>query len=228
LPITEPDRESFAIVALGDFNPAIFQPLWFSQNGLMPEEETKNADIAIIHKQVASFMMGKVQVQVDDTRFALTTSESPQLPLLRDLAVGTITILEHSPLKAIGLNRDMMFTLETVEAWHAVGNRLVPKDDWATVLERPGMRQVAVEGKRNGCNADQLNIRVQPSADREVLIAVNQHYRLETEQRSEVRERHREALRVLQEDWTSFVDYAYNTACALLHFNSTQHTEQPA
>jgi hypothetical protein len=257
LPDSTPDRESFAIVALGDFNPAIFQPLWFSLNGLMPEEETKSAEISIIHKQLASFVMGKIQVQVDDSRLAFTTFESPQLPLLRDLTLGTLTILEHSPLRAIGLNRDMLFTVDSKEAWHAVGDRLVPKGDWKQFLTRPGMRQVAVEGKRDDCQADQLNIRIQPSADREFLIAVNQHYRLETDQRTEVepqttlpagfrsamnpaaprdsttaaspvavRERHKEAIRVLQDDWTSFLDYAYNAACTLLQFGrSGQHPE---
>jgi hypothetical protein len=100
--VLEPDRQSYAIVVLGDFNPSIFQPLWFSLNGLMPEEETKNADIAIIHKQIASFSIGKIQVQVDDSRLGLTTVESPQGPILRDLAIGTLSILEHTPLKELG------------------------------------------------------------------------------------------------------------------------------
>ena len=77
----------------------------------MPEEETKNADIAVIQKQIASFSMGKIQVQVDDFRLCLATVESSQGPILRDLAIGTLSILEHTPLKAIGLNHDMVFVM---------------------------------------------------------------------------------------------------------------------
>jgi len=217
LVVIEPDRESFAIVVLGDFNPSIFQPLWFSLNGLVPDEEAKTADISVIHKQFASFSIGKILVQVDDSRLGLTTIESSQGPILRDLAIGTLSILEHTPLKAIGLNRDMVIALDTEEAWHAVGDRLVPKSDWMQIFDRPGMRHVVVEGKRPNCSADQLHIRIQPSANREVLIAVNQHYQLETDQRKEVRDRHKEAIRVLQSDWTSFVAYSRDAAYKLLH-----------
>ena len=219
MPVLEPDRQSYAIVVLGDFNPSILQPLWFSLNGLLPDEETKNADIAVIHKKIASFSIGKIQVQVDESRLGLTTVESPQGPILRDLAIGTLSILEHTPLKAIGLNRDMVFPMETDEAWHEVGNRLVPKSDWEQVFDRPGMQQVVVEGHRIDCSADRLHVRVQPSANTGVLIAVNQHYQLETEQRFEVRDRHNEAIRVLQDDWTSFVTYAREVPEKLLHLS---------
>jgi hypothetical protein len=225
--VLEPDRQSYAIVVLGDFNPSIFQPLWFSLNGLMPEEEAKNADIAIIHKQIASFSTGKIQIQVDDSRLGLTTVESSQGPILRDLAIGTLSILEHTPLKAIGLNRDMVFPMETDDAWHQVGNRLVPKSDWEKIFDRPGMQQVVVEGHRTDCSADRLHVRVQPSANKGVLIAVNQHYQLETEQRVEVRERHNEAIRVLQDDWPSFVTYARQAAEKLLHVSpADEQSEQ--
>ena len=86
------------------------------------------------------------------------------------------------------------------------------------------MRQVVVEGKRPNCSADQLHVRVQPSPDRGVLIAVNQHYQLETAQRAEVRDRHKEAIRVLQDDWTSFVNYAHNVALKLLLQAPSTHT----
>jgi len=216
----EPDRQSFAIVVLGDFNPSIFQPLWFSANGLMAEEQTKDATISVIHKRIASFLIDKIQVQVDDSRLGLTTVESSQGPILRDLAIGTLSILEHTPLTAIGLNRDMIFTIENDEAWHAIGDRLVPKSDWMPIVDGPGMQQVIVRGKRLHCRADRVDFRVQPSDNRGVLIAVNQHYQLETDKRVEVRDRHKEAIRALQEDWASFVSYARDSACKLLHPSS--------
>jgi hypothetical protein len=145
------------------------------------------------------------------------------------LAAGTLAILEHTPLKAIGLNRDMVFTVETDQAWHEVGDRLVPKTDWRRVLDNPGMLQVVVEGKRPDCSANQLHVRIQPSADRGIMVAVNQHYQLETEQRKEVRDRHTEAIRVLHDDWTSFVAYALNAARTMLHITpANQHAEQEA
>jgi hypothetical protein len=220
LTVVEPDSETFSIVALGDFNPAILQPLWFSVNGLVPEEEARNADVDIIHKQFASFSMGGIRVQVDDSRLGITAVESPKGPILRDLVLGTLSILEHTPLKAIGLNRDMVFVMDTDDAWHEVDNRLVPKSDWEQILACPGMRQVVVEGRRSDCSADRLHVRVQPSAARSILIAVNQHYQLETKERVEVRDRHNEAIRVLNDDWPPFLTYAREAALKLLHPSS--------
>lgn len=215
--VVEPDSESFSIVVLGDFNPAILQPLWFSVNGLMPEEEARNADVDIIHKQFASFSIGGIRVQVDDSRLGVTAVESPQGPILRDLVLGTLAILEHTPLKAIGLNRDMVFVMKSDEAWHEVGNRLVPKSDWEQILKCPRMRQVVVEGQHSGCHADRLHVRVQPSASLGILIAVNQHYQLETDERVEVRDRHNEAIRILRDDWPPFITYAREASQKLLH-----------
>jgi hypothetical protein len=220
LAVVEPERQSLSIVVLGDFNPAIFHPLWFSANGLVPEEETNDADEFIIQKQIAIFSIGKIQLQVDESRLGLTTVESPQGPILRDLALGTLSILEHTPLKAIGLNLDMAFAIETEHAWHAFGDRLVPKNDWAQILEKPGMQQVVVEGMRSDCNADRVHIRVQPSSHCRVLVAVNQHYQLETAERVDVRERHREAIRVLRDDWANFTAFARNAAAKLLQSSS--------
>jgi hypothetical protein len=215
-PAVEPERQSLSIVVLGDFNPSIFQPLWFSNNGLMPQVEAEAANISLIHKQVAAFTIGKINLQVDDSRLALTTEDPSHEPILRDVVLGTLSILEHTPLKAIGLNLDTIFEMESEEAWNALGDRLVPKHDWGNVIESPGMRQVIVEGKRSDCRADRIHIRVQPTASKCVLFAVNQHYQLDTDERPEQRQRHHEAIRVLQEDWTPFTGFARQTALRLL------------
>jgi hypothetical protein len=78
------------------------------------------------------------------------------------------------------------------------------------------MTQVVVEGKRSGCNADRVQIRVQPTGPRGVLVAINQHYQLETADRKDVRERNKEAIRVLRDDWTSFLNYARDAAIRLI------------
>jgi len=55
-----PDTEraplaSVSIVAIGSFNPAIFQPLWFSTNGLIRPEEAASATINLITNDVTAF-----------------------------------------------------------------------------------------------------------------------------------------------------------------------------
>lgn len=46
--MAEPIRaeiDGATIVLLGEFNPAIFQPAWFGQNGLIGAQEVKEAKI---------------------------------------------------------------------------------------------------------------------------------------------------------------------------------------
>jgi len=212
----EPDRQTMSIVVLGDFNPSIFQPQWFAVNDLMPREEADAADVNYIGKEFASFTIGSIYVQVDDSRLGLNAVESSRSPLLRDLAVGTLSTLDHTPLRAIGLNLDSQFTMDSEEAWNGVGDMLVPKEKWLRFLDHPGMRQVVVEGLRSDCSADRNHIRVQPTSVRGVMVSINQHYQLETLTRTEVQERNKEALRALGEDWTSFLDYANSAARGVL------------
>ena len=43
MPKMEPEQKIYAIVILGDFNPAIFHPSWLAQNELIPNEEVGDA-----------------------------------------------------------------------------------------------------------------------------------------------------------------------------------------
>lgn len=220
--IVDADQELFSIVILGNFNPSIFQPLWFSANDLMAEAETAEADIGIIHRQLAAFSIGGVKVEVDDSRLALTALESQQGLVVRDLAIGTLSILEHTPLTAVGLNCDLVYSIANDEMWHEIGNRLVPKEDWKEVLDSPEMGQLVVVGKRKDCHADRISIRVQPRGNRKVLVAVNQHYdvlKAEDGERS-VQDCHEDAKLAIQEDWHSFNSHARNAANIILRLHS--------
>lgn len=212
------DQSVFAVVILGDFNPAIFHPLWYAQNELIPKEEVGDASDVLTSDQVSTFLHNDVHFQVERHRFGLTTKDPSRAPYLRDLAVGTFTLLEHSPLSAIGLNRDMRFSMPTPDAWNEVGHCLAPKEPWMGILESPGMRVVAMEGKRADCDADHVSIRVQPASGLEngVFVAVNQHYNLKTSDRVSISDRNAEAIRILNRDWHPFCGFAEQAANSLI------------
>ena len=220
MPVDQLEREQsvFAVVILGDFNPAIFHPLWYAQNELIPNEEVADAIDVVTSDQVSTFLHNNVHVQVERHRFGLTTKDPSRAPYLRDLAVGTFTLLEHSPLNAIGLNREMRFKMLTADAWNEVGHCLAPKEPWMGILETPGMRVVAMEGKRADCEADQITIRVQPASGLEngVFVAVNQHYNLKKSDNVPVSDRNAEALRILNSDWHPFCGFAEQAAVSLI------------
>ena len=214
----EPEQRVIAVVILGDFNPAIFHPLWYAQNDLIPEEEIGDASDVITSAEVSTFLLNEVHFQVERHRFGLTTKDASKAPYLRDLAVSSFTLLEHTPLTAMGLNLDLHFSLPSSEAWHQVGYRLAPKECWQGVLESPGLRGVSMEGTRPDCDADRVWIRVQPAGGLEhgVFVGINQHYNIETKKRKSIAERNTEVMRILNDDWNSFHSYAEHAAVLLV------------
>src|SRR5579863_1045833 len=134
------------IVMIGSFNPAIFQPQWFAKQGLLPQTEVDNAKIEIIHSQVCQFETERFLLQVTPERFVATTKPNAVGAPLRDLVSGTFYILEHTPIQAFGLNSQMHYGMHSEDAWHRVGDKLVPKDAWDGLIDggRPGMRNLHI------------------------------------------------------------------------------------
>jgi hypothetical protein len=191
---------------VGSFNPRIFQPAWFAAEGLIRKAEADEATIEVIHPEVVSFHTELFHVQVVADRFAASTGNPSFYEPIRDLVVGTFRILSHTPVYALGLNRDGHFRVDSAEAWHALGNRLVPKEPWDNLLEKPGMRSLTVEGVRPDGRKGYIRVRVEPSVKvlpHGVYVAVNDHY--EVQDKAEALGC-REALDVIDSSWRSFMD----------------------
>jgi hypothetical protein len=215
--VVSPERYLYTFVALGRFNPAILHPLWFSNNELIPEQEAVEAAIELVHPQVTSFSMSDIAVEVTGSRMAISTrAQSMSLPL-RDLALGTLTILEHTPLTAIGINLQLQFKMDSRDAWHALGHRLVPKEKWTGFLDSADTKLVKVSGLRPGCSADRVEFTIGPSSEFEggVAVAVNQHYNLE--KIDDQPGRILECSRILQEDWMPFLGYVEDAASSIVN-----------
>ncbi|MCR9293907.1 MAG: DUF616 domain-containing protein [bacterium] len=215
----EPEQEVHSLVLLGSFNPSIFHPAWYSDNDLLAKEETAEALDLILTREVSTFTVNDIHFQIEQHRFGLTTKDAAKAPFLRDLAIGTFVLLEHTPLTALGLNLELEFALPSVEAWHEVGHRLAPKEPWKTILENPGMRGLVMEGKRPDCDANRIQIRVQPSRSitHGVLVGMNQHYDIKTESRESVRECNAEVIRILNNEGQSLRSFLLKASDTLVH-----------
>lgn len=209
-------QDVFALVLIGSFNPKIFHPTWYVQNELLVREELEDVTDLICAEELSTFAYNGIQFQIERHRFGLTTQDESRVQLMRDLARSTFALLEHTPLTAVGLNRDMLVSVQDASVWHEIGHRLAPKTPWESVLNSPGMRIVAMQGQRDECNADRINIRVQPRGEVEngVLVAINQHYDLESE--ASIAERNATLLEILDSDWDTFVRYALSTGQELI------------
>ncbi|MFM8476276.1 MAG: hypothetical protein ACKOEO_10825 [Planctomycetaceae bacterium] len=212
------EQSAFSVVILGDFNPAIFHPLWFAQQGLIASEEVEAVSDLETNENVSRFLLNDVHFQVERHRFGLTTKNPARAIFLRDLAVGAFTVLEYTPLNAVGLNKDMVFSMGGLGSWHGVGDCFAPKQPWQGILESPGMLNVTMGGKRAECSADSVIVSIRPfmGIDNGVLVAVNQQYNLKTTDTISTAQRNSRALQILSEDWTPFLAFAEDSAVTLL------------
>jgi hypothetical protein len=200
-----------SIVLLGSFNPRIFQPFWFAMQGLIRPEEAEKAELKLVHPQITAFDIADfAQLQVSHDRFAVTTLKEPVL--LRDLVLGVFQVLEHTPVRAMGINRDLHFALNSQEDWHALGDHLAPKMVWRELFAaepRPGLKTLVIEGKRPGSNALYTRVKVEPSTRVPfgAYVHVNEHHQSEDDRGDLVG-----LMEVLRTTWVEAQQYALAVA----------------
>ena len=186
----EPEISRVSVILLGSFNPAIFTPAWFSLQGLLPESDAADADLQVAHKQVTVFSTEWLSLRVTTDRFSIETFQAPYIRL-RDLTARLFKEhLSHTPLNALGINRDVHFQVQSLTARDRIGRTLAPVEPWGAWRhdlgldgERGGMTsltmsQVAPEGRPKG---GRINVKVEPSnrigqGRLGVYVEVNDHY----------------------------------------------------
>ena len=135
MPKDKPELQGMNFVLVGDFNPKIFHPFWFSHQSLISEHEGNEAKVEVVHSDVSIFNLEWMRLQVTRERFDISTSQEPYFEVLRDLVVGAFGTLEHTPVKMLGINHQMHFAMESEDEWHALGHKLAPKESWNKVLK---------------------------------------------------------------------------------------------
>tara|TARA_A100001391_G_scaffold156333_1_gene114532 strand:- start:1231 stop:1923 length:693 start_codon:yes stop_codon:yes gene_type:complete len=218
--VAEPQLQQkiISIVLLGDFNPAIFHPQWLAYNELVSRESADVAKKLSCQSEFSAFEIDGMHYQVDQQRFGLTTKDESQVPILLDTVKGILTLLEHTPLQAVGLNHDFRYSMPDVESWHRLGHSLAPKDLWNTLLTDPGMAGVIIKGSRPDVSAASVDIRVHPIMDGKhgVFIGINQHYRFDELDPTAIAQRNQRVLNILNNDWSAFCKYALHAADKIL------------
>ncbi len=141
----DPEIVGVQVVLLGDFNPAIFSPRWFSANGLIRETAADGADLQVIHQEVADFTADWLQIQVTRDRFVAASLQAPFLRL-RDLVHRVFhECLFHTPLRAFGINYVVHFLVDSSATRDRLGTALVPLEPWG-----PWREQLNLDGRGGG------------------------------------------------------------------------------
>ena len=210
--------QSYSVVLRGNFNPAIFHPSWFGAHGLLRPEEVEQAvkqPEMVVHSEASVFSAEWLQIAVTKDRFQAFTTQESHSELLRDLVMSIFGLLVHTPLNAMGLNRDFHFRLESNDVRNSLGYRLVPKQNWQNVLKSPGMMNVTVHGQRPDDLHGYIQVVVAPSVkvDNGVYIAINDHYELKTDSTKAATEK---ATDILSKSWSVSMERAKTIATTLV------------
>jgi len=175
-------REAAALVFVGAFNPAIYQPRWFGRVGVLQEKDADGAVVNAILPDLASFRAADwLDFQATPVHMQLTTDKVENALLLRDAAQNLFRVLEHTPLREAGINRLMHFRYPAASDRMDLGQRLASPKEWPRRLQDPLMLSLTVQAKRPGSDAV-LKVTVEPSTLAEieqpfgVYVQTNEHF----------------------------------------------------
>ncbi len=150
------DREDrAAVVVVGGLNPLIFQPEWLRSNQIIGQDEAEQASgeggIEIISRELTSINLKAKKLIVDTQRFVIWAMEHP-LVAANDFATSCFGLLSHTPVSALGINRELVFRCPSVDAWHNIGEALAPRRPWSALVppddakeRRGGLRTITYE-----------------------------------------------------------------------------------
>lgn len=199
------------VILVGSFNPAIFHPIWFARAGLIRDEEADKAENLVVTPEVASFTADWLKFEVSQERFAAHSTDAAHFEPLQDLVLGTFQLLAHTPFHMMGLNRHLHYQMESEDSWHSIGDKLAPKEVWRPLFEtKPGMRSLAVQGKRFGGRGEFVLTTIQPSLRVKpygVYIETNEHHQVEAGPGSGLA-----LMSILQDDWTNAIAFGASVA----------------
>lgn len=186
----EPDLSGVDIVFLGKFNPAILTPAWFAMHELLPSGVAESATLFGAHPDVTAFSADWLQLHVTQDQFRIHTSQPPHVRL-HDLAVRVFDEhLHHTPLEALGIDRQVHFRVRSMAERDLIGRTLAPVTPWGSWSDALGadgdhggptsltMTQVSPDDRPEN---DRINVTVEPSTlvghgRTGVYVRVNNHF----------------------------------------------------
>jgi hypothetical protein len=161
-------------VAIGSFNPRIFEPLWLSNHGLIPEDEAEAAPRQQIDSDMSQISLPWAELLILKDRLQIgSRNEIVNEAQVRDLLVGMLRLLPHTPISLVSINHRVVLSAQSEEQWHGVGHILAPKEMWDGILDQPGMLDFAMQGVRPDDLEGAIKVRIQPTFDVQWGVFVN-------------------------------------------------------
>jgi len=179
-----PEAEGLDLVLVGSFNPAIFHPEWLFRQGIITEQDAKEANVQNVSSEITVLQMGGIRLQCISHQFSLLTTNISHAERMQDLIRQTFSLLSHTPISACGINPHVHYSVGNIDYWHKIGHELAPKEPvWNELLEHPGMQSLTIKAPRGGDYPGEINATVEPSVKHPpgIFVKVNCHYGLPSE-----------------------------------------------
>lgn len=204
------EADHINIVLIGNFNPSILQPRWMAAVGLVGEKEAEGANITVIAPDASVFELPDwVGIQTTPDRFQAMGPFGHALKI-RDLVAGLFTVLEHTPVTQLGINRAMHFRLPDVATRDALGRKFAPPEVWPHEFGTAKVASLRMQGSRPNSAAAWAAMTVEPSVkipDVGVFLAVHEHYDIDGPG---------QAVQVLRSELEASARFAFDLAEAVL------------
>ena len=189
----EPEVSDVSLVILGKFNPAIFTPDWFGWRGFLSERVARAAALKIAQPRITAFQAEWLNLEVVQERFSISTTQLPYVRL-SDLASRIFREeLFHTPLNAVGINRQVHFLVRDFRERDRIVRTLAPVEPWGEWSH--DLQPDARHGGMTSLTMTQVNLPDRPpggylgvtvqssnrvgEGERGVFVQVNDHYTVE-------------------------------------------------
>jgi hypothetical protein len=174
---------SASVVVRGSIDPGLLTPAWLHGEGLLALNEAVLAEMEVVLPDVVKFSADILQVAATRDRLIVRADNELNFEPMKDVAVGILRKLPALQVGKIGINHDRRYAFVDVDAWHAVGHLLAPKEAWQGALEEPGMLAVVMQGARPDDRAGYIRVRVESFSDEDtqfgVVVDINDHFDVE-------------------------------------------------
>ena len=175
------DTEGVSIVLRGHFNPAIITHGWLMAQKLISVEDFTETRPDLLTPDVSHFETPWFQCHATSDMLQISTGDPSEMERARDIAVGILRALPHTPVAVMGLNDDFHFQTKGQSQWDAVGDALAPKEPWADTLRFPGTLSLVMLAARTDEETGRVRVTVEPSnrvSPFGIYVGYNDHFSL--------------------------------------------------
>lgn len=173
-------HDSASIVVRGHFNPAIFSPAWLLSEELISEPDYEDSQAELVSADVTVIKGPGIECQVTREALQLSGTRAETFEVARDLVVGILRTLRHTPVAVVGINRNVHISIEDETAYNRVGDTIAPKGLWDSLLPLAGMQSISLIGATSFLQPSRCLLRIEQSAVVSVGIFIqhNDHFTL--------------------------------------------------